>query len=60
MHTFGCDQTRIEPRAGVWSLASSQPEMDSSRQSPPCLRTIPKCGADLQAGRRVFAKGLLP
>jgi hypothetical protein len=48
------------PGRGVWSLASSQPEMDSSRPSPPCLRTFPKCGADLQASRRVCTKGLLP
>ncbi len=44
----------------VWSLASSQPEMDSSCQPPPCLRTFAGCGADLQANRRACAKGLLP
>jgi len=44
----------------MWSLASPQPEMDSSRQPPPCLRTFPEGGADPEANRRVCTKGLTP
>jgi len=54
--TKGC----LSPDWGVWSLSSSQPEMDPSCWSPPCPRTFLKCGAGDQAGRRVCAKGLLP
>jgi hypothetical protein len=36
------------PDRGVWSLPSSQPEMDASRQSPPCLRTFPVIGISQQ------------
>jgi hypothetical protein len=31
----------LSPERGVWSLPSSQPEMDSSCPSPPRLRTFP-------------------
>jgi hypothetical protein len=60
MQAYGRNQRLVEPGLGGWSLASPQPEMESSRQSPPRLRTFPEGGADLQANRRVCAKGLPP
>jgi len=53
-------KVRLSPGRGVWSLASPQPEMDASRQPPPCLRTFPEGGADLSANRRAWTKGLTP
>jgi hypothetical protein len=49
---------RLSPGRGVWSLSSSQPEMDAYRQSPPCLRTFPVKGISKQYA--VISKPLKP